>query len=321
MSIDEPGTDRVVAENLGKRFGDLVALKGVSFRIRAGEIMGFIGPNGSGKSTLIRILCGLFAPNEGTAVVGGVDVTSDPEGAREQIGYMSQKFSLYNDLSVMENLRFFAGIYRIAPSHRAERIRFALDMAGLKGREQALVGTLAGGWKQRLALGCSIMHQPGILFLDEPTSGVDPTSRRRFWDLIHTLSGQGVTVLVTTHYMDEAEYCNRIGLIDRGRLAIEGTPAELKHHALGGRLLRVESGEIGTLLQALPGMPGILDVAPFGDALHVLVPEDANAAALLRDMLSRRGLACARIEPVEPTLEDVFVQMISAARGGATASP
>lgn len=314
MMDEATTTDRVVVEALGKRFDDFVALDGVSFRIRAGEIMGFIGPNGAGKSTLIRILCGLLKPSAGHAIVGGIDVARDPEGVREQIGYMSQKFSLYNDLSVMENLRFFAGIYRIPPSQRAERMHFALDMAGLEGRGQALVGTLAGGWKQRLALGCAILHRPRILFLDEPTSGVDPTSRRRFWDLIHTLSAQGVTVLVTTHYMDEAGYCNRIALIDRGRLVIEGTPTELKHHALGGQLLQVEGGEIGALLQGLPGSPGVLDVAAFGNTLHVLVREDANAAASLRNLLAGRGLPYTRIEPVEPTLEDVFVQMVSATR-------
>ena len=310
-------TDRVVVDGLSKRFGDFVALDGVGFRIRAGEIMGFIGPNGAGKSTLIRILCGLLAPTSGTALVGGLDVARDPEGVREQIGYMSQKFSLYNDLSVMENLRFFAGIYRIPPSHRAGRMRFALEMAGLAGREQALVSTLAGGWKQRLALGCAIMHEPRILFLDEPTSGVDPTSRRGFWKLIHTLSAQSVSVLVTTHYMDEAGYCNRIALIDRGQRVIEGTPAELKHHALGGQLLRVEGGEMGALLQSLPDAPGVLDAAAFGNALHVLVREDAHAAESLRNLIAQRGLSCTRVEPIEPTLEDVFVQMVGASRRGA----
>jgi ABC-2 type transport system ATP-binding protein len=314
MKADADTADRVVVEGLGKRFGDFVALDGVSFHIRAGEIMGFIGPNGAGKSTLIRILCGLLAPTSGTATVGGLDVATDPEGVREQIGYMSQKFSLYNDLSVMENLRFFAGIYRIAPSQRSERMHFTLEMAGLAGREQALVGTLAGGWKQRLALGCAIMHEPRTLFLDEPTSGVDPASRRRFWELIHTLSAHGVTVLVTTHYMDEAGYCNRIALIDRGRLVVDGTPAELKHHALGGQLLRLEGGEMGALLQGLPDVPGVLDVAAFGNALHVLVREDAHAAESLRNLLAQRGLSCARIESIEPTLEDVFVQMVGASR-------
>ena len=319
VTVDATTPDRIAVEGLVKRFGEFVALDGVGFRIRAGEIMGFIGPNGAGKSTLIRILCGLLAPTAGRAIVGGIDVARDPEGVREQIGYMSQKFSLYDDLSVMENLRFFAGIYRIPPSQRAERMRFALDMAGLAGREQALVGTLSGGWKQRLALGCAIMHEPRILFLDEPTSGVDPMSRRRFWDLIHTLSAQGVTVLVTTHYMDEAAYCNRIALIDRGRLVIEGTPAELKHHALGGQLLRVEGGELGRLLHDLPGEPGVLDVAAYGNALHVLMHEDADAAASLRHLLARRGLAYARIEPAEPTLEDVFVHMVGVARQPASA--
>ena len=194
--------------------------------------MGFIGPNGAGKSTLIRMLCGLLKPTAGHALVAGIDVARDPEAVRRRIGYMSQKFSLYNDMSVIENLRFFGGIYSVSRTDMPERLRFAVDMAGLTGRENALVATLAGGWKQRLALGAAILHRPAILFLDEPTSGVDPSSRRRFWDLIHNLSDDGVSVLVSTHYMDEAEYCHRIALINHGRLIALGTPHELKQRVL-----------------------------------------------------------------------------------------
>ena len=224
----------IVADRLVKRFGAFTAVDHVSFEARRGEIMGFLGPNGAGKSTLIRILCGLLRPSEGRAEVAGIDVARYPERVREHIGYMSQKFSLYADLSVIENLRFFAGVYHVSGARLATRIAFAIDMAGLTGREDALVATLSGGWKQRLALGCAVLHEPRILFLDEPTSGVEPTSRRKFWDLIYALSEAGVTVLITTHYMDEAEYCNRIALVNQGRLVALGSPRELKQGLLEG---------------------------------------------------------------------------------------
>jgi len=312
--------DQVVVEGLSKHFGDFIAVDQVSFRIHAGEIMGFIGPNGAGKSTLIRVLCGLLRPSAGTAFVNGIDVAKDPDRVREHIGYMSQKFSLYNDLSVLENLRFFAGVYQVPVDALQERLRFSLDMAGLTGREQALVSTLAGGWKQRLALSCAILHRPRILFLDEPTSGVDPASSRRFWDLIHTLSADGVTVLVSTHYMDEAEYCNRIALINRGSLIAVGTPSELKHRTLGGQLLRVEGERLGPLLRGLPGGPGVKDVAVFGSALHVFIQDGADAADKLRDYLGREQLAFTRIETIEPSLEDVFVHLVAASNDGRRAA-
>src|SRR5208283_1893119 len=231
---------QIVAEDLVKRFDSFVAVDHVNFRVERGEIMGFLGPNGAGKSTIIRILCGLLRPSAGRVLVGGIDVVSDPERVREHIGYMSQKFSLYRDLTVEENLRFFGGIYRVPRTELAQRMRFAIDMAGLGGREKALVATLAGGWQQRLALGCAVLHRPPILFLDEPTSGVEPTSRRRFWHLIHTLAADGASVLVSTHYMDEAEYCHRAALINQGRIIALGSPDELKRTALGGELLLLE---------------------------------------------------------------------------------
>ena len=234
------GEVRIRADRLVKRFGDFVAVNDVSFEARRGEIMGFLGPNGAGKSTTIRILCGLLRPSGGRAEVAGFDVARDPEKVRETIGYMSQKFSLYNDLSVRENLRFFGGIYGVKGARLRERFDFAVAMAGLEGREDAVVGDLSGGWKQRLALGCAVLHEPAILFLDEPTSGVDPASRRRFWDLIYTLAGEGVCFVITTHYMDEAEYCNRIALINGGRLVALGTPSELKRGAIRGEILLVE---------------------------------------------------------------------------------
>ncbi|HYA06980.1 MAG TPA: ABC transporter ATP-binding protein [Xanthobacteraceae bacterium] len=303
---------QIVAEDLVKRFGSFVAVDHVNFRIGRGEIMGFLGPNGAGKSTIIRILCGLLRPNGGRALVAGIDVASDPEQVREHIGYMSQKFSLYRDLTVEENLKFFGGIYRVPRRELAERVRFAIDMAGLRGREKALVATLAGGWQQRLALGCAVLHRPPILFLDEPTSGVEPTSRRRFWDLIHALAADGVTVLVSTHYMDEAEYCHRVALINQGRIIATGSPEELRHTALGGELLLLECASLGPTLAVLPQAPGVLDCSVFGNALHVLVRDAARSLSELTTYLEQNGLRAIRIERIEPSLEDVFVQLIAA---------
>jgi ABC-2 type transport system ATP-binding protein len=302
---------QIIVEDLVKRFGTFIAVDNVSFRIGRGEIMGFLGPNGAGKSTIIRILCGLLRPSSGRALVAGIDVASDPEHVREHIGYMSQKFSLYRDLSVEENLRFFGGIYRVPHGELAERMRFAIDMAGLAGREKALVSTLAGGWQQRLALGCAVLHRPPILFLDEPTSGVEPTSRRRFWDLIHTLAAEGVSVLVSTHYMDEAEYCDRAALINQGRLIAVGSPRELKQTSLGGELLLLECENLGPTLAALTVAPGVLDCSVFGNALHVLVRDAGRSLGELPGFLESRGLKIVRIERIRPSLEDVFVQLIA----------
>ncbi|HLY56492.1 MAG TPA: ABC transporter ATP-binding protein [Stellaceae bacterium] len=297
-------------EQLVKRFGAFTAVDGVSFDVKRGEIMGFLGPNGAGKSTIIRMLCGLLRPTSGRALVAGIDVARDPERVRGQIGYMSQKFSLYSDLTVIENLRFFGGIYGVKRSELGERIRFATEMAGLAGRETALVSTLAGGWKQRLALGCAILHRPPVLFLDEPTSGVDPVSRRRFWDLIHDMAADGVTILVSTHYMDEAEYANRIALISQGKLIALGSPDHLKHRALGGQLVLVEATRIAEALDTLPSRPGIIDVAPFGNALHVLVDDADRAARELPAWLAGHGIPGARVSRIEPSLEDTFVELV-----------
>src|SRR5208337_8350 len=251
----------VEVENLVKRFGDFTAVDRISFQTRTGEVFGFLGPNGSGKSTTIRILCGLLRPSSGRAIVAGYDVVESPELIRRNIGYMSQKFSLYADLTVLENLRFYAGMYGVPAAELRGRIDWALEMAGLRGRESNLTGTLSGGWKQRLALGCAVLHRPPIVFLDEPTSGVDPVSRRQFWDLIQQMVGEGVTVFVTTHYMDEAEYCNRLVLIDRGRIVAMGTPTELKTRSMKGQILLVECEPLGPGLEALSQAPGVLDAA------------------------------------------------------------
>jgi len=302
---------QIIAEGLVKRFGSFIAVDRVNFCIGRGEIMGFLGPNGAGKSTIIRILCGLLRPSAGRAMVAGIDVATDPEGVRQRIGYMSQRFSLYRDLSVEENLKFFGGIYRVSRNQLPERMRFAIEMAGLKGREKDLVSTLAGGWQQRLALGCAVLHQPPILFLDEPTSGVEPTSRRRFWELIHTLAADGVSVLVSTHYMDEAEYCHRAALMNLGRIIAVGSPDELKRTTLGGELLLLEGENIGAVLIALANAPGVRDCSVFGNALHVLVSDAESSLEQLPAFLEQQNLRPRRIVRIHPSLEDVFVQLVA----------
>ncbi len=228
MSANANSDYAVTVDDLEKRFGDFTAVRRINFRVRRGEIFGFLGPNGAGKSTAIRMLCGILSPSGGAATVAGFDVRTQPEQIKANIGYMSQKFSLYQDLTVEENIDFYAGIYRIPPERKRKRKEWVIEMAGLAQHRRRLTADLSGGWKQRLALGCAVLHEPPVVFLDEPTSGVDPINRRRFWDLIYDLSGRGVTVFVTTHYMDEAEYCNRLGLIYRGELIALGTPLELK---------------------------------------------------------------------------------------------
>jgi len=229
MSSSENGK-AVIVHDLEKRFGNFTAVNHISLEVDAGEIFGFLGPNGAGKSTTIRMLCGILAPSGGTGSVAGFNILTEAEKIKSHIGYMSQKFSLYEDLTVEENIDFYSGIYRIAPEKKKERKNWVIEMAGLTEHRHSRTAILAGGWKQRLSLGCAILHEPPIIFLDEPTSGVDPISRRQFWDLIYELSGRGVTVFITTHYMDEAEYCDRLGLIYRGELIAIGTPETLKTH-------------------------------------------------------------------------------------------
>ena len=306
----------VVIEDLVKRFGDFVAVNHISLETRKGEIFGFLGPNGAGKSTTIRMLCGLLRPTSGRAIVAGYDVAREPESVRQNIGYMSQKFSLYNDLKVIENLRLFAGLYSVPSDKLKERMDWALDMANLKGQENLIVGTLPGGWKQRLALGCAVLHRPPIIFLDEPTSGVDPISRRQFWDLIHKMASEGVTVFVTTHYMEEAEYCNRLALIFRGKMVALGTPSELKHKSMKGELLLVECAPLGSAVEALQSAPMVLDAAVFGNALHLVVEQADTAAPEVKTYLSQCGVTVRRIENIRPSLEDVFVSLTTEPRNG-----
>jgi len=302
-------TNSVVIEKLVKRFGDFVAVDNISLFVRKGEVFGFLGPNGAGKSTTIRMLCGLLTPTAGRAEVAGFDVARKPESVRQNIGYMSQKFSLYNDLKVIENLRLFAGLYSVPSSVLKDRIEWALAMSNLKGHEDQITATLPGGWKQRLALGCAVLHQPPILFLDEPTSGVDPISRRQFWDVIHHMAAEGVTVFVTTHYMEEAEYCNRLALIFRGKIVALGTPTELKRNSMKGELLLVECEPLGDAMEALQKTPGVMDAAVFGNALHLVVENAAATEPNIRAALNQNGIALSRISSIRPTLEDAFVSL------------
>jgi ABC-2 type transport system ATP-binding protein len=306
--MSDPAEIRV--EHLRKEFRGFVAVDDINFEVAKGEILGFLGPNGAGKSTVIRMLCGLLRPSGGRVEVDGIDVASDPEAVRQRIGYMSQKFSLYEDLSVGENLRFFAGVYGVAGAAVAERVHYALAMAGLAGRERALVRELAGGWKQRLALGCAVLHEPRILFLDEPTSGVDPQSRRRFWDLIHDLSEREVTVIVSTHHMDEAGFCNRIALMHRGRLVALGSPDELKHRPIGGALARIECRSVPEALAALNDFPSVRDASVFGNSVHVLLDSNLRDLTAVESFLAARGMADSRLRWIEPSLEDTFVHLI-----------
>ncbi len=308
----------VEVENLVKRFGDFTAVDQISFRTRTGEVFGFLGPNGSGKSTTIRILCGLLHPTSGRASVAGYDVVESPELIRRNIGYMSQKFSLYADLTVFENLRFFAGMYGVPATDLRRRIDWALEMAGLRGRESSLTGTLSGGWKQRLALGCAVLHRPPVVFLDEPTSGVDPLSRRLFWELIQRMSADGVTIFVTTHYMDEAEYCNRLALMNGGKLIALGTPTELKLGSIRGSLFLLECDRLGDAIERLRHFDGIRDAAVFGNALHLVV-SDAAVAPAIRAALEADAISVARLDLIRPSLEDAFVALTT--RRAADANP
>jgi ABC-2 type transport system ATP-binding protein len=300
----------VEIQDLVKTFGTFVAVDQVSLAVEKGEIFGFLGPNGAGKSTTIRMLCGLLTPTAGRASVNGFDVARQPEEIRRTIGYMSQKFSLYDDLTVEENIDFFTGIYGVPREKRAERKSYVLEMADLTGRRDALTRTLSGGWKQRLALGCAILHDPPVLFLDEPTSGVDPLARLAFWDLIRNLSASGHTIFVSTHYMDEAEYCHRLALMYRGKVIALGTPAELKAGLTAHSLLNLDSSDPLETMRALEGLAGVHDVAVFGGGLHVTVDDVDGTSARMRERLAAHHIEVRRLEQIQPSMEDVFVALI-----------
>src|SRR5262245_45463325 len=281
----------IQVQHLTRKFGAFVAVDDVSFDVQAGEIFGFLGSNGAGKSTTIRMLCGLLRPTGGTAIVGGVDVAVDPEGVKRRIGYMSQRFSLYELLTVDQNIRFFGGVYGLTPERLESRRAFVIEMAGLRGREHSLARDLAGGWRQRLALGCAILHEPAILFLDEPTGGVDPLSRRQFWRLIDSLASSGVTILVTTHYLDEAERCHRVTLIHAGRLAAIGTTSEVKRVFAGRPIVEVRASNPVEAMRLLDARPDVEKTSLFGTAVHaVLRGRDVAPETIAR------GLAAANIQ-------------------------
>ncbi len=300
----------VEVEHLTRRFGSFVAVNKVSFHVPKGEIFGFLGPNGAGKSTVIRMLCGVLEPSDGTGTVLGFDVGKQPELIKAHIGYMSQKFSLYEDLTVEENIDFYGGIYGLGGSHLEERKAWAVDMAGLKEHRRSLTALLSAGWKQRLAMACAILHEPPIIFLDEPTSGVDPVSRRRFWDLIYSMADKGVTIFVTTHYMEEAEYCDRLALIYRGNIVALGTPAELKTRIMKDRILDIQCTDCQDIMEYLSSLPQVREVAVFGAGLHAVVEDVEMAIREIRQELARQGIQEARIEEVLPSMEDVFVSLI-----------
>jgi len=307
-----PGAEEaaVTVRGLTRRFGEFVAVRDVGFSVRKGEIFGFLGPNGAGKSTTIRMLCGLLAPSAGEGTVAGFDLRTEGEKIKQHIGYMSQRFSLYDDLTVEENIDFYGGIYRIPAERKKDRKGWVLGMTGLSAHRGARAAHLPAGYKQQLALGCALLHEPSVLFLDEPTSGVDPIRRREFWDLIYGLAGKGVTVFVTTHYMDEAEYCDRLCLIYRGELAALGTPDTLKTRLMREAVLEVRTGRSQEAAELLGGLPGVRGAALFGQAVHVVVEDAGEAVPRIRAALDEGGFAADRIERIPPSLEDVFVSLV-----------
>jgi ABC-2 type transport system ATP-binding protein len=298
----------VNVRGLTRKFGEFVAVDHIDLAVPKGEIFGFLGPNGAGKSTTIRMLCGLLLPSGGEGTVGGYDIITQSEEIKKSIGYMSQRFSLYEDLTVEENINFFSGIYNVPQAKKQDRKQWALEMAGLGDSRGALTRTLPGGYKQRLALGCAILHEPTILFLDEPTSGVDPLSRRGFWQLIYEMSKAGTTVFVTTHYMDEADYCDRLALIYRGALIAEGTPGELRQKHMTRDVLEIETENAVLAMEAL-GRQGV-ETAIFGSLLHATVKSAPDDVTRLRNLLAGEGIVAQRIEKIIPSLEDVFVTLI-----------
>jgi len=315
MPVDNgprPEESSIIAKNLVRRFGDFVAVDGVSFRVEKGEIFGFLGPNGSGKTTVIKMLTGLLPLSEGSAWVEGLDVRTDAEAVRERIGYMSQKFSLYDDLTVTENLLFYGRIYGLPPARMKRRIDEIVQLNGLGPYMNRLATRLSGGWKQRLALGCAMLHEPKLLFLDEPTAGIDPVARRELWDLLFELSGHGITFFVTTHYMDEAERCSHVAYIYYGKLIADGTPAELKKipdvQPAGTKRIEINTPEVTRALRVVRKIPGIRSATIFGESIHALV-EDRYGLSDLRAQLLKNDITVNDIRPLTPSLEDVFVEL------------
>ncbi len=301
----------VFAKDLTRTFGSFVAVDHISFEVRKGEIFGFLGPNGAGKTTTIKILCGLLTPTSGEASVSGYDVSTQYEQIKKNIGYMSQKFSLYEDLTVSENLDFFGGIYGLTPEKKKSRDAWVLEMADLADKTNTLTGALPLGWKQRLALGCAVLHEPPVLFLDEPTSGVDPLSRRNFWDLINWLAQQGITVFVTTHYMEEAEYCNRLALMTSGKIIALGAPSELKTEWMPETVIDLECERVIEAAEMLGTETVFSETAIFGSKIHLVTKTPDEAMSRARRILDQAGINIFRMEIITPSLEDVFVTLTS----------
>lgn len=300
----------IEVRDLTRRFGAFTAVDRISFAVGRGEIFGFLGANGAGKSTAIRMMCGLLKPTSGTAIIDGVDVSREPEQVKRRIGYMSQRFSLYEALTVEQNIRFFGALYGLSDAATATRMKFVVEMAGLSGREHTRAKDLAGGWRHRLALGCAILHEPRIVFLDEPTGGVDPVSRRQFWRLIEEMSRAGVTILVTTHYLDEAEHCHRIAIVNAGKLAAMGTSHQLKEIFAQRPILEIYSSRPVDVMRALDEVSDVEKTTVFGTAVHaVLRTPDVDLAALA-DRLNAQGLDIGGIDRVMPSLEDVFLDVV-----------
>jgi drug efflux transport system ATP-binding protein len=307
----------IEVRDLSRRFGQFQAVDRLTFDVRKGEIFGFLGSNGAGKSTTIRMLCGLLKPTSGSARVGGIDVAANPEGVKQRIGYMSQRFSLYELLTVDQNIQFFGGVYGLNAERLAARRKFVIEMAGLHGREGALARDLAGGWRQRLALGCAILHEPAILFLDEPTGGVDPLSRRQFWRLIDVLSQEGVTVLVTTHYLDEAERCHRVALIHAGRLAALGTTTEVKGVFKGRPIVEVRTADAVSVMRALDEMSEVEKTSLFGTTVHAVLRSEQITPEEISKRLASKNLKVDELSVVQPSLEDVFLDVVEKAGSAA----
>ncbi|MGB8214817.1 MAG: ABC transporter ATP-binding protein [Anaerolineales bacterium] len=303
MATDTPALD---VQGLTKLFNQFIAVDHVSFTVQRGEVIGYLGPNGSGKTTTIRMLCGLITPTAGTAKILGIDVVTNAEDIKPHIGYMSQKFSLYDELTVLENLQFYAGVYEIPRATEKARIQEVMETAGLGERGRTMTGSLSGGWRQRLALGCAMLHRPPLLFLDEPTSGVDPVARREFWDLIYEFASQGTTVFITTHYMDEAEHCNRVGFMYRSKLLAFDTPRALKSTYLSGAAWDLAASPLLESVECLAGMEGVAQASLHGDRAHVIIDPQVWTTQHLTDALTAKNITVKSIETVESTLEDVF---------------
>ncbi|PJA99560.1 MAG: multidrug ABC transporter ATP-binding protein [Ignavibacteriales bacterium CG_4_9_14_3_um_filter_30_11] len=301
----------IEVNSLSRKFGNFLAVDNIIFNVNKGEVFGFLGANGAGKSTTIRMLCGILEPTLGDALVGGYSVMNEPDMVKQQIGYMSQKFSLYNDLTVEENINFYGGVYGLFGEKLNERRKWVLEISDLKNKENLITSSLPGGIKQRLALGTAVIHNPAIVFLDEPTSGVDPIARRQFWELINNISDQGTTVLVTTHYLEEAEFCNNIILINAGKLIAQGTPATLKKDYLKNKIIEIECNDPVTTMNILAEESYVDDTSIFGNNIHLSVNGNYKSKSQINESLKNKSdIIIKRIDPIVPTLEDVFIHLL-----------